>query len=109
MVTENNENESELNEEPKIYNYISVIFENKWYPFDDPRILENADFRVEIYGNATKYTYKTDRFLKEGEVLKIKTKSGVSRVLVIKPSLSVEELTFPKDKVKELPLLEDWR
>ena len=99
-----NENMPELSNEPKIYNYISCIFENRFYPFDDPRILENTEFRNSIYGGSTKYTYKTDLDLKAGQVITIDTSHGPSRVLVVNPSLLREEITFPFEKIKELPV-----
>lgn len=100
-----NQNESEVNQEPKIWNYISVIFENKWYPFDDNKIVSDAKFRKEVYGDATKYTYKTDKFLREGQILTIESNSGVTRVLVVNPSLLKESINFPIEKIKELPIL----
>lgn len=105
-MNSNHENESELNNNSKIYNYISVIFENRYYPFDDDRILNDASFRNEIYGNATKYTYKTDKIFAMGQVLTIESLSGNCRVLVVNPSLLKENINFPIDKVKELPLVE---
>ncbi len=99
------ENETELNEEPKIYNYINVVFENMYYPFSDSRIQNDPDFRRQIYGNARQYVYKTDKFLNRGQIISIKGNTGPAKVLVVNPSLLKEDINFPVDKIKELPIL----
>lgn len=104
------ENELEEKNEIKIWNYISVIFENDYYPFNDHRILENKDFRQQIYGDATQYTYKTDKILKEGQVLTIKTPRNMThRVLVVNPYLMTEEIKYPVDKIKPIEIVGEVR
>lgn len=101
----NHENETELNQEPKIYNYINVIFENMYYPFSDSRIQNDPDFRRQIYGNARQYVYRTDKFLNREQIISIKGNTGPAKVLVVNPSLLKEDINFPVDKIKELPIL----
>lgn len=102
------QNDSELNKNNEQWNYISVIFENTYYPFDCPRILEDSSFRKEVYGRAMKYTYKVQNQeipnLVEGRVLSINNRDKVSRILVTNIGLKESDITFPIDKIKELPL-----
>lgn len=101
-----NEDASRSNENNNEWNYIGVVFENKMWPFDNKKIIEDAKFRNEIYGNAMCYTYKTKRSFMLGQVLKInQNKNEISRVLVVKNKILKEDLNFPIEKVKELPLL----
>ena len=102
------QNDTELNKNNNQWNYISVIFENTYYPFDCNRILEDSSFRNEVYGRALKYTYKVKdgeiNNLVEGRVLSINNRDKVSRVLVTNIGLKESDITFPIDKIKELPL-----
>ena len=108
MLKENNQNESESIEEVKIWNYISVIFENYQYKFSDPQIQQNAKLRALIYGNATQYTYKTDRDVKEGQILTIRTPGDrTARVLVVNPCMLKEEIKYPIDKIKPIQIIKE--
>ena len=109
-VAEDYQNEQELTEEVKIWNYISVIFENIWYPFDNKRIVKDVNFRKQIYGNATQYTYKTNKNLQEGQILTIRTVDDrISRVLVVNPYLMTEEIKYPVDKIKPIEIVGEVR
>ncbi len=102
------QNDSELNKNNEQWNYISVIFENVHYPFDYPKVLNDSSFRNEIYGRAIKYTYKVKDGkipnLVEGRILSINNRDRISRVLVTNIGLKESDITFPIDKIKELPL-----
>lgn len=100
------QNESGDNKNNKEWRYISVIFENYHYPFNDSRIVEDSKFRNEIYGNATQYTYKTQELYRVGQILTIDQKqNGYSRVLVVNPSVLKESITYDLKKIKELPVV----
>jgi len=102
----NNQNASEDIEEVKIWNYISVIFENYQYKFSSPQIQENAKLRSLIYGNATQYTYKIDKEVKEGQILTIRTPGDrTARVLVVNPCMLREEIKYPIDKIKPIQII----
>lgn len=102
----NNEDASRSKENNKKWNYIGVIFENKTYPFDSKKIVEDSSFRNSIYGNSTCYTYKTKNDFNVGQVLEInQNRQETSRVLVVKNKILEESLTFPIEKIKELPLI----
>ena len=64
--------------------------------------------RKEVYGRAMKYTYKVQNQeipnLVEGRVLSINNRDKVSRILVTNIGLKESDITFPIDKIKELPL-----
>ena len=105
-MNSNNQNAFRGNSNDGQYYYITVIFENRFYPFDNKMILENEDFRNSIYGNSTKYTYKTNRELRPGQVISIRTGDRVSKVLVIQPYVSEDEINFPLDKIKPLDIID---
>lgn len=103
MKHENNSGDNKNNEQ---WNYISVIFENYHYPFNDSRIIEDKEFRNEIYSNATQYTYKTKNMYRAGQILTIDQKQqGYSRVLVINPIVLKENINYDLHKIKELPVV----
>ena len=74
------------------YHYIGVMFESSYgSSVDNPK----------FYGKI--YEYKTKRNLKEGEVVKIKTMYGESRVVVVKENIKEDDLQFKDiNKIKEI-------
>ncbi len=90
------------------FKYISVIFENTYYPFNHPKIQKSKRFRNDVYGKSTQYTYKIKegqvQNLAEGRIIPIIINHKVSRVLVTKTNLNESDISFPIDKIKELPV-----
>jgi hypothetical protein len=72
--------------------YVGLMFESKY-----GSTKENPKF----YGKV--YEYKTRRELKEGQVITIPTRYGISKVCVVKENIPEDQLEFKEtDKIVEI-------
>lgn len=91
-ITQNFINEDVGVKKPSDYHYIGVMFESKY-----DSTLTNPKFYDKIY------EYKTKNNYREGEVIKINTQYGISRVVIVKENINESDLEFKEiDKIKEI-------